>query len=76
MLLLSSISKIQLYRLLCNEHIVGKIKWDTYEKGNMLTKMKEEENMDWEEIEKISKLSVPVIKQHIEAYKLMVICSL
>jgi len=68
----TSIDKKQLYRLLCNEHIVGKIDWDTYEKGNMLTKMKEQEGMDYEEIKKISKLSVSSIKQHIEAYKMMV----
>lgn len=71
-ILLASIDKKQLYRLLSNEHIVGKIKWDTYEKGNMLTRMKDEENMDLEEIKSITKLSVSSIKQHIDAYKLMV----
>lgn len=71
-ILLTDIDKKQVYRLLCNEHIVGKIEWDTYEKGNMLTRMLEEENMDYEEIKNISKLSVPKIRENIAAYKLMV----
>lgn len=70
-ILLTEIDKKQLYRLLCNEHIVGKIAWDTYEKGNMLTRMLEQENMTYEDISGISKLSVPKVKEHIAAYKLM-----
>lgn len=68
----AEIDKRQLYRLLCNEHIVGKIEWDTYEKGSLLTRMLEEDHMKEEEISEISKLSVGKVKEHIAAYKLMV----
>lgn len=68
----AEINKKQLYRLLCNEHIVGKIEWDTYEKGCLLTKMLETDHMKEEEISKISKLTVGKVKEHIAAYKLMV----
>jgi hypothetical protein len=68
----TEIDKKQLYRLLCNEHIVGKIEWDTYEKGNLLTRMLEEDHMQEEEISEVSKLSVGKVKEHIAAFKLMV----
>jgi hypothetical protein len=68
----TEIDKRGLYRLLCNEHIVGKIEWDTYEKGSLLTRMLEEDHMKEEEISEISKLSVGKVKEHIAAYKLMV----
>ncbi len=71
-ILLEGINKMQLYRLLCNEHITGKIQWSTYEKGNLLTKMAEQDNISHEEIKNMTGLSVPTIIYHIQAFKTMV----
>lgn len=71
-ILLQEIDKMQLYRLLCSEHITGKIEWDTYEKGNLLTKMTDEDNIPYEEIKNMTGLSIPTISYHIQAFKTMV----
>lgn len=70
--LLAKLNKKQIYVLLGDEHIIGKIKWDTYEKGCWMTKMREEENFTDEEIKEITSLPIPAIRNHIEAYKMMV----
>ena len=39
-LILDEIIQDDIYRLLCTEHIEGKIDWDPYEKANLYCKMK------------------------------------
>lgn len=70
--LLQALTKKQINLLLGNEHIVGKIDWDTYEKGCWLTRMFEQDGYSYDEIKEITRLSIPLIKTHIEAYKTMV----
>lgn len=60
------------YRLLCTEHITGKVDWDAYDKANLFCKMKEEDGMKLEEIEEIAGESTASISNKIRAYKLMV----
>lgn len=69
--LLQKLTKEQLYTLLSTEHITGKIEWNTYQKGLLLTRMLEEDKYDYEKIAGITKLSKNTIKNHIDAYKLM-----
>ena len=69
--LLQKLTKEQLYTLLSTEHITGKIEWDTYQKGLLLTKMLEKDKYDYEKISNITKLPKNTIKDHINAYKLM-----
>ena len=66
------LTKEQLYTLLSTEHISGKIEWNTYQKGLLLTKMLEKDKYPYEKISDITKLSLPAVKDHIKAYKLMV----
>ena len=62
----------QIYRLLCTEHIEGKIEWDAYEKANLYCKMKDEEGMTLEKISGVVGESAPTVGYRIKAYKLMV----
>lgn len=62
----------QIYRLLCTEHIAGKIEWDAYEKANLACRMHEEEDMDWTKISAIFDDSETSIKNKVRAYKLMI----
>ncbi len=71
--LLTKLDKKRLYELLGDEHIIGKINWDTYEKGCWMTKMLQEENLSYEDIKDITSLSIQIIKNHIETYNMMVI---
>ena len=66
------LDQTQIYRLLCTEHIEGKIEWDAYEKANLCCKMHEEEGMDWPQISEIFGESESNIKNKVRAYKLMV----
>jgi len=61
-----------IYRLLCTEHIDGKIEWDAWEKAHFFSKMQEEEGKSSEEIAQIAKESVSSINTKIKAYKLMI----
>jgi hypothetical protein len=61
-----------IYRLLCTEHIGGKIEWDAWEKAHFFCKLQEEEGKSSEEIAKIAKESVSSINNKIKAYKLMI----
>lgn len=61
----------EIYRLLCNEHIAGKIDWDAYDKANMFNKMKNHDGMKIEEIEDISGESSTSITYKIRAFTLM-----
>ena len=70
--ILEHLSPKQIHMMLCNFHIVRKNEWDTYEKGNYLTKMIEEDDLDYEYVSKITHLSVPDIRYHIKAFKIMV----
>lgn len=70
--LLTTLKKKQIYELLGDEHIIGKIDWNTYEKGCWMTKMLEEEKFSHEDIKGITSLSIQTIKYHIEAYKMMI----
>ncbi|RLB79762.1 MAG: hypothetical protein DRH17_13205 [Deltaproteobacteria bacterium] len=71
-LILDDLEQSQIYRLLCTEHIEGKIEWDAYEKANLYCKMKNEENMTLEQISAIVGESTPTVGYRIKAYKLMV----
>lgn len=70
--IIGDITKKEINSLLADEHIIGKIKWDTYEKGCWMTMMKKRENYDWDELEKIVGKSRAWIENHIDAYNMMV----
>jgi len=70
--IIGDITKKEINSLLADEHIIGKIKWNTYEKGCWMTMMKERENYEWDELEKIVGKSRAWIETHIDAYKMMV----
>jgi len=65
------LSKDEIYRLLCTEHIEGKIDWEPYEKANLYWKMHHEENKKYQDIEKVVGESTPTIAYRIKAYELM-----
>lgn len=67
-----NLSQEDIYRLLCTEHIAGKIDWDAYDKANMFCKMKDKEGMKIEQIEEISGESSSSISAKIRAYKMMI----
>ncbi|MCX6748663.1 MAG: hypothetical protein NT076_03590, partial [Candidatus Pacearchaeota archaeon] len=66
-----NLSQDEIYRLLCTEHIEGKIDWEAYEKAYLFCKMKEEENMTLDQISEIVGESAPSVSYKIRAYKLM-----
>lgn len=70
--ILDKLSNEDIYRILCNEHITGKIKWDPYDKANMFCIMKDEEGMKLEEIAEIACESTSSISKKMRAYNLMV----
>jgi len=61
-----------IYRLLCSEHIDGKIEWDPYEKANLFNKMYSEESKSIEDISKLTNESKNSINQMVKAYEIMV----
>jgi hypothetical protein len=67
-----SLTRTEIYRLLCTEHIEGKIDWDAYDKANMYRKMKDEDEMTLEQISELSGESTGTVANKIRAYKLMV----
>lgn len=71
-IILDELSKDQIYKLLCTEHIQGKIDWDAYDKANMFRKMKEDENMTLDKISELTGDSTANILYKIRAYRLMV----
>ncbi len=71
-IILDKLSQDDIYRLLCSEHIDGKIEWDPYEKGNLFHKMHTEDMKSIEDISKLTKESRDSIRKMIKAYKLMV----
>ncbi len=70
--IIDKLSNEDIYRLLCTEHITGKVEWDAYDKANMFCKMKDEDGMNLEQIETIVGESTASISYKIRAYKLMV----
>jgi hypothetical protein len=70
--ILDKLSEEDIYRLLCTEHITGKVEWDAYDKANMFCKMKDGNRMSLEQIEAIVGESTTSISYKIRAYKLMV----
>lgn len=71
-IILDRLCQEDIYRLLCTEHITGKVEWDAYDKANLFCKMKDEDEMTLEEIEVIVGESTTSIYNKIRAYKLMV----
>lgn len=71
-IILDSLTQNEIYRLLCTEHIEGKIEWEAYEKANLYTKMKKEEDMKLEQISELVGESIPTVSCRIRSYKLMV----
>jgi len=71
-IILDELTQDEIYRLLCTEHIEGKIDWDAYEKANLFCKMKKEEGMTLEQISEIINESPASIRNKIRAYELMV----
>lgn len=61
-----------IYRLLCTEHIEGKIDWNAYEKANLYAKMKNDEGMTLEEISELVGESTSTVAYRIDAYGLMI----
>ena len=70
--ILDELSQDDIYRLLCSEHIDGKIEWDPFEKGNLFHKMHKEELKSFEDIATLTKESCNSIRQMIKAYELMI----
>jgi len=70
--ILDELNQNEIYRLLCTEHIEGKIEWDAYEKANLYCKMKDEEGMTLEQISDAVGEKPPTVGYRIKAYKLMV----
>lgn len=70
--ILDDLTQDEIYRLLCTEHIEGKIEWDPYEKANLYCKMKHEEGKTLEQISEDVGESAPTVGYRIKAYKLMV----
>ncbi len=66
------LTKDDIYRLLCTEHIEGKIPWDPYEKANFYRKMREDDGKTLDEIKSIVGESTTSINNKIRAFKLMV----
>lgn len=71
-IILDKLSQDDIYRLLCSEHIDGKIEWEPFEKGNLFQKMHTEEMKSIEDISKLTKESCNSIRKMIKAYELMV----
>ncbi|MEW6409381.1 MAG: hypothetical protein AB1488_04625 [Nitrospirota bacterium] len=71
-IILDELSQDEIYRLLCTEHIEGKIEWDAYEKANLYCKMRDEECKTLEQISEIVNESTTSINNKTRAYKLMV----
>lgn len=70
--ILDELTQDEIYRLLCTEHIEGKIEWGAYEKAYLFCKMKKEESMTLQQIKEIVNESVTSIRNKIRAYELMV----
>ena len=71
-LLIKKLPKEKIDILLGNEHIIGKIEWNTYEKGCWMTKMLKEDDYGIDKIKEIVGNSEIWIKQQISAYEIMV----
>lgn len=71
-ILLKKLDKNQIYALLGDEHIVGKIEWNTYEKAMWMKQMVEDEGFSMEEVKMVTGLSEPTIRKYIESYKTMI----
>ena len=65
------ITQDNIYRLLCSEHIEGKTEWDAWEKAHFFCKMKAE-GKTLEQIKQLTKVAIPTILYHIDAYNLMI----
>lgn len=70
--ILDELTQDDIYRLLCTEHIEGKIEWAAYEKANLYCKMKDEEGKTLEQIHDVVGESASTVGYKIKAYKLMV----
>ncbi len=70
--ILDDLTQEEIYRLLCTEHIEGKIEWEAYEKANLYRKMKDEEDMTLQQISALVGESTTAVGFKIKAYKLMV----
>ena len=62
------LSQNDIYRLLCTEHIEGKIAWDAYEKANLYYRMKNIDLMSPKEISGLVGEGVKKVKDRIEAF--------
>lgn len=71
-LILDDLTQEEIYRLLCTEHIEGKIDWEAFEKANLFCKMKHEEGMTMDQISEVVGESSASVSNKIRAYKLMV----
>lgn len=70
-LLVKTLPKQKIDALLGNEHIMGKIEWDTYEKGCWMTKMLREDNYSLDKIGDIVEHPKKWVNNHIWAYETM-----
>ncbi len=70
-IILEDLTQNEIYRLLCIEHIEGKIEWEAYEKANLYCKMNEGELMTLKQISELVGESPGTVSYRIRAYKLM-----
>lgn len=70
--ILDNLTQDEIYRLLCTEHIEGKIEWEAYEKANLYRKMKDEERMTLQQISTLVGESPTEVNFKIQACKLMI----
>jgi polyhydroxyalkanoate synthesis regulator phasin len=70
--ILEDLTQDEIYRLLCTEHIEGKIEWEAYEKANLYRKMKDEERMTLQQISTLVGESPTQVNFKIQACKLMI----
>jgi len=67
-----NLSKEKIDTLLGNEHIIGKIAWDTFEKGCWMSKMLRDDGYPLESIKEIVGHSEKWIQDHIWSYETMI----
>jgi len=69
--ILDELLQQDIYRLLCSEHIEGKIDWEPYEKANFYCKMKREENLTLQQISGLVGESTSTVAKRMKVYELM-----
>lgn len=69
--IVTEITRDEIYRFLCVEHVEGKIDWGAFEKGNLYYSMNVEEGMTYDQISELVGLASLTVGNKVRAYKLM-----